>query len=216
MCSLLKKFTKIYDRIQIKILKLTGISIKMAVLGMEGSGKTSFINFLKDGDPGHPDQTVSSNNIDEYHFQTSDGRHFLIEKGNDISGQDTYRRYYWKIVDDNKLILFLFNSMLFCNNNDYRLEVIDRIAYISERINNRVENSTIKYESKIFYIVPTWKDKLTEININENFFTTLLLDSLFNDTHARPFSNPDYILPLSQTNSKDSLIILKDSLFVKL
>lgn len=208
---------KLYENIHFRLLKFFKKGIRMAVLGMDQSGKTSFSNFLKDGDPGKPNQTAVSENISPYYFKNSEGKYFFIEKGEDIAGtKDVVFRFYEEKVKNNKLILFLFNSLLFYENTDYRLDVVDRIALISEKIYAVKNNANIQDLSpKIFFIVPTWKDKLFEKGIQENEFMGLLLNSLYEDSSASCYSNREFIKPLSQTNNIESLQILKDSIFRK-
>ncbi len=194
-----------------KINKLIfGKNMKMVVLGKAQAGKTSFYNFLKDDDPGNPDQTPGETIIEEFDVKDSEGHIMTIASVKDING-DYVAKYYKELVEGNDVILFLFDAKQFMTNEKYRLDVVDRIAMISIYDSQPLETKNPK--SKAVYIVPTFKDEAVSNGISDNSLKKRLLDELDSDYKAKKYADSKYILSMHQTNDISSLTNLRDSIF---
>ena len=184
-----------------------GKNMKMVVLGKAQAGKTSFYNFLKDGDPGNPDQTPVETIIEKFDVKDSENHIMTIPKVTDISGQSDYvAKYYKELVEKNDVILFFFNSKDFMTDEEYMIDVVDLIAMISIY-------DTESPKSKEVHIVPTFKDEAVSNGISDNSLKERLLTELNRDYRAKKYAKSSYILSMHQTNDISSLTNLRDSIF---
>lgn len=187
-------------------------NIKLAVLGREQAGKTSFYNFLKEGKPGDPDQTPLENEIEKFETHDSEGHTIKIHKVKDISGQKEFvARYYKELVTDYDVILFFFNSKDFMTDEDYSTDVVDRISVMAHHINPTKDSN-----NKSVYIVPTFKDEAEADGITDDKLLKELYNKLRADPEAKQYansSNSSDILPMYQTNNIPSLTNLRDRIF---
>jgi len=183
-------------------------NMKLAVLGREEAGKTSFYNFLKDGDPGNPDQTpLSDKNIEKFQVQDSEGYTFSISII-DISGQkEAVASYYKDLVTDYDVILFFFNSEYFMTDEDYSTDVVDRIKVMGDQINTTKDSN-----NKSVYIVPTFKDKAEASGIKDIDLQKELFHK-FDEKAPEGKRYANNILPMYQTNDIRSLTDLRDRIF---
>lgn len=187
-----------------------GKNMKMVVLGKAQAGKTSFYNFLKDGDPGNPDQTPGETIIEEFDVKDSEGHIMTIASVKDING-DYVAKYYKELVEGNDVILFLFDAKQFMTNEEYMIDVVDRIAMISIYDSQPLETKNPK--SKAVYIVPTFKDEAVSNGISDDSLKKRLLDELDSDYRAKKYADSSNILSMHQTNDIPSLTNLRDNIF---
>jgi GTPase SAR1 family protein len=184
-----------------------GKNMKMVVLGKAQAGKTSFYNFLKDEDPGNPDQTPVETIIEKFDAKDSENHIMTISSVIDISGQWNYvAKYYKELVEKNDVILFFFNSKDFMTDEEYMIDVVDLIAMISIY-------DTESPKSKEVHIVPTFKDEAVSNGISDNSLKERLLTELNRDYRAKKYAKSSYILSMHQTNDISSLTNLRDSIF---
>lgn len=183
-------------------------NMKLAVLGREEAGKTSFYNFLKDGVPGNPDQTpLSDKNIEKFQVQDSEGYTFSISII-DISGQkEAVASYYKDLVTDYDVILFFFNSEYFMTDEDYSTDVVDRIKVMGDQINTTKDSN-----NKSVYIVPTFKDKAEASGIKDIDLQKELFHK-FDEKAPEGKRYANNILPMYQTNDIRSLTDLRERIF---
>lgn len=186
--------------------KFWGKEMKMVVLGKEEAGKTSFYNFLKDGDPGTPSQTPVEDEIKGFDVVDSENHIMSICSVKDINGHGDYvAKYYRELVTANDVILFLFNANNFVSDKEYREDVIDRIALISIYADDKMQ--------KTLHIVPTFRDEAIENGITDESLKRILLDSLNSDSKAKEYADSSNILSMYQTNDVNSLTDLRDTIF---
>ena len=183
-------------------------NMKLAVLGPEQSGKTSFKNFLKEEKPGNPKQTTYVNEIEECKVTDSEG-HTITIRVKDISGQaDFVAIDYKERVTDYDFILFFFNSKDFMTDEVYSTDVVDRIGAMAYYI-----NSTKDSYNKTVYIVPTFKDEAEANGITDDKLQKELYNKLHANSLAKQYENPSNILPMYQTNDIPSLTDLRNRIF---
>lgn len=172
--------------------------IKMCVLGDKSTGKTCLYSFYKEQKKPFskreytipPKATSLSEVVPELTLLSTNGIKLTVEEGTDISGApEKVCVYYRDKVNENELVIYLFNSSEFSNNKKNRKYVVAQIYLISifikekereqkERIEklkskqklSSEENKELKkleYNKKsgtTFLIVPTWKSKCDSIN----------------------------------------------------
>ena len=185
-------------------------NVNMAVLGMPKCGKTTWIKFLNTlKAPEDVGETYVVDEVKKYRVKVAKHRYIEIQKGLDISGTDTLvYDTYPSLVKNSEVILFLFNSCKFYNNKEYRLDVVDRIAVISEHLKDAKM-------SKDFFIVPTYKDKLQSAGYECGDFKELLYEVLRSDESTKLFADPTFVKDIFSTNNKDELEKLKSVVFAK-
>lgn len=196
---------EIFDSADIFFKKMFwGKEMKLVVLGKEEAGKTSFYNFLKDGVPGTPSQTAWADPIEGFDVVDSENHTMSICSVKDINGHGDYvAKYYRELVTANDVILFLFNANNFIADQDYREDVVDRVALIS----------TYADDKKTLHLVPTFMDEALENGVTDEFLKKTLLDSLNSDYKAKKYAESSYILSMHQTNDVNSLTDLRDTIF---
>ena len=166
-------------------------NMKLAVLGPEQSGKTSFKNFLKEGKPGNPKQTTYVNEIEECKVTDSEG-HTITIRVKDISGQAAFVAIdYKERVTDYDFILFFFNSKDFMTDEVYSTDVVDRIGAMAHYI-----NSTKDSYNKSVYIVPTFKDEAEANGITDDKLQTELYNKLHANSLAKQYEKSSNFLPM--------------------
>lgn len=204
-----KKVGEWFDKSDIYFKKLFwGKTMSLGVLGKEESGKTSFLNFLRDGDPGTPDQTPQEDPIEGFDVVDSENNVMSIAAMKDINGQNEYvAKYYKDFVESKNVILFMFNANKFYWNEDYRQDVVDRVAMLS------VYSEMKEKECPKVYLIPTFKDEAETNQVTDNKLKELILESLYKDYRAKKFSESEYLFKMYQTNDVDSLTQLRDNIF---
>lgn len=124
---------------------------KLAVLGMEGSGKTTFLYWLKDKKFRN---TEATGVVDYGGFGFFNG--IKIKAGKDIGGNAMYvREYYVPLLDEANLVIFVFDASRYIANEDYRRDTLDRADFISRNIP----------DGKKSYVLATHFDKTNYNNV---------------------------------------------------
>lgn len=176
--------------------------LKLAVIGIEGSGKTSFLRFLSNIENLEKDQ----NNY-KFGFSDSNNHDFRVEHICFDSEQvENIYSIYPKVVSVSNLILFFFD-MSKIDNGDYLQDVVDRLAVISEYC-QLYKN---KRDEKMVLVIPTHKDFLPadKLPIQKG----ILRAALSKDSSAKYFNeNPNLILDTFNTRNVESLKSLRDAI----
>ncbi|SDH82897.1 GTPase domain-containing protein [Myroides phaeus] len=127
---------------------------KLGILGMQGAGKTRFLNFLE----GKPFLESSTNRKDylDFTYQLKNGKKITIASGKDIGGGNVFRVDYESILKNSDIILFFFNINAYLKN----FSDSDKILY-QRSCNSRFEHIYIrvKEEKKPVVIIATHRDE---------------------------------------------------------
>lgn len=127
---------------------------KLGVLGMQGSGKTRFLSFLrnipfKEGSTGRE-------NYDSFKYVLNTKKEITIASGLDVGGGEMYRGDYNEILDESDVILYFFDiGKYLINEKDSKGESYQRYC------NSRFQHiySKIYKAKKPTLIIATHKDK---------------------------------------------------------
>ena len=108
-----------------KLRSLFARRIEMVIVGLENSGKTTFINNLSDGDPGETVPTIGLN------VRTvSKGN--LIMKAWDLGGQVQYRSEWGRYARGTNVIIFVIDS-----------SAIELISYSRKELHTMLEEKEL-------------------------------------------------------------------------
>lgn len=128
-------------------------SKKIAILGLQKAGKTTFLRFLQ-GDKNYKEYVATG--MDEYEeFDIKFKEKVVtITKNYDIGGNDHFMRNYMTVLKNTDIVFFLFDVSLFFNDNEYYRDFCARVDFLK---------SLTKIST---YFIATHPDKL-EINEKE-------------------------------------------------
>ena len=145
----------------------------IAVLGMQGAGKTQFLAHLRNMSY----KTFSASlGVEKYStFSTKiGGREVKIEGGMDVPGGDEYvRTYYADLIKKNETIFFFFNTHSYLSDEIYNLNTRARLDFINEKI---------KDTSKEVVIIGTFADRFEDDNKRKSAFNKIL-----NSVNNKPY-----------------------------
>ncbi len=145
----------------------------IAVLGMQGAGKTQFLAHLRNMSY----KTLSASlGVEKYStFSTKiGGRKVQIEGGMDIPGGDEYiRAYYADLIKKNETIFFFFNTHMYLSDEIYNLNTRARLDFINDRI---------KGSNKKVVIIGTFADQFEDDNKRKSAFNKIL-----NSVNNKPY-----------------------------
>ncbi|MBS1570794.1 MAG: GTPase domain-containing protein [Bacteroidetes bacterium] len=134
---------------------------KLTVLGMQASGKTRFLSFLRKVE--YIERATGQEEYKKFTYKFDKDRSVTIQSGVDRGGGDNYKQYYKKSIEESDIILFLFNLNEYINEN---------VEYVRET-NSRFEliYDFAKKQERDVVIIGTHKDLLnfSEDNIKKNF-----------------------------------------------
>ena len=106
---------------------------KIAILGMQGAGKTRLLRFLQQKEYAqHTDEDTSVDEYIEFIYKKQDGTEVKILKGMDIGGAERFiPKYYRCLEDTDRSIIFVFNLYLYHNDEKYKNATNARFDYIN-------------------------------------------------------------------------------------
>lgn len=155
------------------------VSFSIAVLGMEGSGKTTFLNKVRNIS-GIPTPTVSEKKHENFLFKLPNGREVKIEKSIDTPGHNSYLHYYDSAIENKKVIFYFFNINDYLIDLQYRRECNSRLDFINGKIMD-----------KKIVVVATHADKNPAMEEELKFRVLKLIED---KTYSRLFKNNFFIL----------------------
>jgi GTPase SAR1 family protein len=154
----------------------------LAILGMQGSGKTTIYDFLKNGKKAG--DTTNVDDYEEFNYKIDTKTSIIIRKGKDIGGRDEFiKPFYKKMINDTNVdvCLFVFNAKEYLSNEEYRGGVNARLHFLFENgilkkktkvIGSFLDHFTIGEQSKVkSKIIDHIKDKsYAELLSSQNFY----------------------------------------------
>lgn len=125
--------------------------VNLAILGPNAAGKTTLWNYLK-GVPSSKTYQETSEKT-SMHFVASGITWNAIKsdisergcafKGYDINGHGDFIRTEWaSLVNDSKMILFIFNAYKYLNNVEYQRDVNQRLQFVKNCLDKKNDSST--------------------------------------------------------------------------
>lgn len=186
---------------------------QIALLGPKESGKSQFLNWLKENKLVEPDRTGGEEPFD-FKYQHN-GKTYRI-KGKDITGDESViSRYYEDIIKESNSILFFFDCNQFISTKEYRHDVCKRVRFVYDHLHDKC---------KVFCIVathldlygPEWhlptvfsKKFKSKADFAYDIITNLVNSEYPEINHC--FSN----MTATNLKDKDSVKLLINRLFVK-
>lgn len=174
---------------------------KLGVLGMQGSGKTLFLSYLRNIP--FIGGVTSRTKYEQFKYKLSNDKEITISSGTDLGGGNMFRTDYNKILEESDVILYLFDIGRYLSN-----ELDSDGDRYQRACNSRLEHiySSIKKTKKPISVIATHKDKsgLSQ-NEMEQRFTALVQ----NKKYKGMLKNVEYI---NLTNSGE-IKNLKGKLF---
>ena len=164
--------------------KIVGKSL--GILGMPGAGKTQFLRNLQNRPYKKYEQTIGSENYEEFEFERN-GRKIKVVEGEDIGGNvENIKFYYEDFLMNKDICFFMFDIKKYIEQERYRNDVNTRLDFINRHINSakqwaaigtHVDQAKIEKGKNIIDIVQNHvKDKPYSRLLNTNFFARNLTD----------------------------------------
>lgn len=142
----------------------SGDKRKLGILGMESSGKTYFLNILRNK---RAIETATGREVrDAFKLTLDNGKVITIEKGYDTGGAKEFMTFYKETIHSSDVLFYFFDINKYFNDLVYQRDCNSRFFFIDgERFNY---NTKVK---KDVIIVATHRDKcsLSDSEINKKF-----------------------------------------------
>lgn len=139
---------------------------RLGILGMQASGKTRFLSFIRKIP--FVEISTSRSQYEEFKYTLANGKSITIKSGVDMGGGIVYRVDYDKIINESDVILYFFDINRYLNNaidgdnENYQRSCNSRFEHIYSRVLE---------EKKNVVIIATHRDKypLSENEIKQKF-----------------------------------------------
>lgn len=96
-----------------RLTRLKGNNI--AILGPKGSGKTTFLNYLR-GINSTAQEGTGREDYKTFTFTLNDGKKIKIKSGTDIGGGANYKALYEKMIKDSDAVIIVFDVNRYLND----------------------------------------------------------------------------------------------------
>lgn len=186
---------------------------KLGIIGMQASGKTRFLSFLRDVE--YVEKNTSKEKYESFTYTTPSGKKILISEGTDIGGGNMYREMYENIISESDVIFYFFDIHKYLNDTQYMRECNSRFHSVAELLCQSEEielkltkdfEKVLKDKKKKIVFFATHKDQVgidNEKLVEE--FKTKLSSKIYRDL-------VDYTFPMD-TRNKEELSKLTDEIF---
>lgn len=170
----------------------------LAVLGMQGAGKTQFLSNLRNIDYNDYSATLGEEKYEKF-TTTIGNREVTVEGGIDIPGGSDYIKDYYKVlVDKNEIVFFIFNSYNYLNDRDYRNETQARLDFIYD---------LIKGQEKSTMLFGTFADQFKDDSERKDAYNRIK-ESVINKSYYPLFKSNYAILDMRNKKELDEKILL--------
>jgi len=148
---------------------------KLAILGMDQSGKTYYFYFLQGKEYKEGPQTKISK-IESFYYKKEDGTSIKIAEGYDIGGSKLFiKDHYEQLMNDSDCVIFMFDISKYDKEYEYTKEVHARFEFLY-----RMKN-TLGIDDNNFKLFATHADLLSKNELD-----------LVNDTLNRNLESKEY------------------------
>lgn len=103
---------------------------KIAVLGPQGSGKTTFLSFLRNKQASG--EATGLEHYQPFDYKLQNGQTVRIEGGIDIGGGDEYRSHYEKLIKNNEAIIFIFDIHKYLTGYNKKNKTKDKYVKLTD------------------------------------------------------------------------------------
>lgn len=104
---------------------------KIAVLGMQGSGKSTFLQILQGKDPKDIPPTIGPEPYGSFYITLDGGIKMKISAGDDIPGTG-YNEEYHDYISKNDIVFFFFKANEYLHNEEIRKDINNRLHFINK------------------------------------------------------------------------------------
>lgn len=129
-------------------------SKKIAVLGLQQAGKTTFLRFLQ-GDKSYKEAGDAGTDVYEEFDMKINDKVITIAKNRDIGGSRHFVRSYKDVLKGAEMAFFLFDVSLFLSDNEYFREFGARVDFLKGLLDIKT------------YFIATHPDKLKRVDEND-------------------------------------------------
>lgn len=106
---------------------------KIAVLGPQGSGKTTFLNYLRGKENYYETNATGKERYEGFSFKLSSGKEITIKSGEDIGGGDLYRELYEDLIKKSDSVVFIFDINKYLSDEEYEKMTNARMQFVYEK-----------------------------------------------------------------------------------
>lgn len=173
----------------------------LAVLGMQGAGKTQLYNMLK-GKYGVKTVPTGNEPYESFNIKLKD-RTITISDGKDIGGNETYiRQFYEDMIVQNEIVIFVFNIKSYFNNEKERRLINARLEYLYEKckLNKNIDKNVV--------IIGSFADKLSKDEAKDPY--NKLLNLVSKKDYEKLFKKNVFIIDVT---NKEQVIKVAEEIF---
>ena len=102
----------------------------IAVLGPQGSGKTTFLSFLRNKQASG--EATGLEHYQPFDYKLQNGQTVRIEGGIDIGGGDEYRPLYERLIKNNEAIIFIFDIHKYLTGHNKKNKTKDKYVQLTD------------------------------------------------------------------------------------
>lgn len=108
--------------------------ITICLLGMKGSGKTTFLNNLREI---NSKLGTENKKYDSFSLKLKNGKTITINKGEDIGGGKNFMTDYKSLIKESDVVFYFFQINKYIEDIDYKRECNSRLSFIKDDIEGK-------------------------------------------------------------------------------
>lgn len=133
---------------------------KMAILGMQESGKTTILRYMQGYTYNSSYKPSGKEKYERFDWKVGDR---TIKAGVDIGGGDEWvKDNYPVLIANNDIIMFVFNADEFLNSNKYKRSTLGRLDFVFENIKEKKGGNLDDFIKNHFALIGTHADFIDE------------------------------------------------------
>lgn len=158
----------------------------IAILGPKGSGKTTFLNYLR-GINSTAQEGTGREDYKTFTFTLNDGKKIKIKSGTDIGGGANYKALYEKMIKDSDAVIIVFDVNRYLN--DKKGSEADKRNYQQlthvrfKLIHDKIIETQGKIDPERIAVIGSHKDETGKDNEKlRQLFSESIKDKVYRDT----------------------------------
>lgn len=160
----------------------------ICLLGMKGSGKTTFLNNLREI---NLTQRTENKKYDSFSLKLKNGKTIIIKKGEDIGGGKNFMTNYKPFIKESDIVLYFFHINKYIEDVEYMRECNSRLSFIKDDV-----------DGKQTILIASHSDRS---NRSENNLTNEIENIVRDKNYSNLFGNNFYVTNLTSKKDFDSL-----------
>lgn len=182
---------------------------RIEVLGPQNSGKTTFLNFLRNKTV--TGEATARERYEPFEYKLSNGKTVTIAGGEDIGGGDTFREDYVGKIKESDSIIFIFDIHKYLNGHNKKDKTKDQYVRLTEaRFKLVYDHFKDNYPGEIdphrLVVIGSHRDKL---KAGDNKIKGAFYDCIRKNEYKEMFKN----FRICDLTNKDELRKIVDSIF---